>query len=718
MRRRRGTARLLLILWVLIATGAGAGGLPADQPYASYWFPGELLSWSPALDPDAAFNRSNVPLRDRFHNPATQVNAHARPDEALVTAISIMYPSTSFNPSQGSLDFDVFAFNYWQYVDILVFWGGSAGEGIILAPNPGVIDAGHRNGVPVLGTVFFPPTVFGGQLAWVQDLVQRSGDTFPVADKLIEVAEYYGFDGWFINQETAGGNAALATDIRDLIRYIHDNSSLHVQWYDSMIESGPIAWQNELNSLNDAFVEEGGRVSDSMFLNFAWNTARLANSSANALALGRSPYEVYAGVDVQANGFNTPVGWSALFPEASEHVVSLGFYGTNWTFTEAASHAQFYQRANRFWVGANRDPGDTTTAAAWKGIAHYVPASSAVDTLPFVTHFNAGQGHLYAVDGEVLKVGDWNNRGLQDVLPTWRWRMLTAGDALLPELDWAEAYDGGNSLKVSGDLADANLLDLFATRLEVAGDTVLQIAYKTGASGTPSNLEVGLTFEDGAGLGPLELLDVGSTTSAGWNLVEFDLGSFAGQTLARLALRFASAAPVPGYAVNVGRLALIQGAADLPQPPSALVIENRQEPDPQTATLRLTWDHSPDEVYAYYVYRRNPDDTRTFIGGTANNAYFVAELERVGIETETSVEVEAVGLERGHSAPAVTSFSWNDMGLIFADGFETGDLTIWSSSTLRSSEASCRRTDRGEWSAADGPRRSRLAGAACRHRDR
>ncbi len=681
MHRRGGSACLLLVLWALGATASGAGGFPADQPYASYWFPNELLSWDPALDSDAAYNRGNVPLNGRFRNPATQVNAHARPDEARVTAISIMYPTTSLNPSQGSLDFDVFAFNYWQYIDILVFWGGSAGEGLILAPNPGVIDAAHRNGVPVLGTVFFPPTQFGGQLAWVQDLVQRSGNTFPVADKLIEVAEHYGFDGWFINQETVGGDATLATDIRDLIRYIHENSSLHIQWYDSMIESGVIAWQNELNSLNDAFLEESSRVSDSMFLNFFWNATRLANSRANALALSRSPYEVYAGIDVQANGFNTPVTWSSLFPEASEHVVSLGFYGTNWTFTNAASQAQFYQRANRFWAGANRDPGDTTTAEAWKGLAHYVPASSPIDSIPFVTHFNSGQGHLYAVDGEVLATGDWNNRGLQDVLPTWRWRIETTGTELFPELDWTEAYEGGASLKISGDLDDANLLDLFATRIDVAGDSVLQIAYKTGSAGTPSHLEVGLTFENGAGLGPLELLDVGTTTSADWNLKEFDLSSFAGQTLARLSLRVASATPVGGYAVNVGRLGLIQGAVDLPQPPSALSIVNHQEPDPQTATLRLKWDHSPDEVYAYTVYRRNPDATLTYLGGTANNAYFVAELNRVGIETETTVEVAAVGLEHGRSAHATTSFLWNDMGIIFADGFETGDVTSWSSST-------------------------------------
>ena len=223
--------------------------------------------------------------------------------------------------------FDVYAFNYWQYTDRLVLWGGSAGEGLILSPSSDVIDAGHRNSVPVYGTVFFPPIAFGGQIQWVEDFVQNSGGVFPVADKLIEVAEYYGFDGWFINQETAGGSASLAQDMRDMIEYIQLNSDINIMWYDAMVESGSISWQNALNSNNDMFFEDGGTISNEMFLNFWWSTAGLASSAVFAIGLGRSPYDLNAGVDVQANGYSTGVNWEGVFPEGSPHVTSLSDRG-------------------------------------------------------------------------------------------------------------------------------------------------------------------------------------------------------------------------------------------------------------------------------------------------------------------------------------------------------------------------------------------------------
>jgi endo-beta-N-acetylglucosaminidase D len=212
---------LLLLSTVFVGVPAqvsAAPRAPGKQPYASYWHPNTILNWSPASDPDARFNRGRVPLRQRAADPALKANVNARAGEGRVASL-VSFAPTSNNPSQGGADPNYYAFGYWQYIDTLVFWGGSASEGLILAPNPTVIDAAHRNGVKVYGTVFFPPTAYGGQLQWVRDFVQKSAGTYPVLDKLVQVAQHYGFEGWFINQETAGGDAALATEMRNAMRY-------------------------------------------------------------------------------------------------------------------------------------------------------------------------------------------------------------------------------------------------------------------------------------------------------------------------------------------------------------------------------------------------------------------------------------------------------------------------------------------------------------------
>lgn len=630
--------------------------LPPDQPFASYWFPKELLSWSPATDPNAAFNRSNTPLASRFVTAALNVNAHARSDEAKIVSLVAFHP-TSNNPSQGSLTMNYYAVNYWQYMDVLVFWGGSAGEGLILAPNPTVIDAAHRNGVPVLGNIFFPPSVYGGQLQWVRDLLQKDGSRFPVADKLIEVAQYYGFDGWFINQETEGADSALAADMRDFIKYIKSRSSLRIMWYDAMIENGAIAWQNALNSSNDMFFHDNGPVADEMFLNFRWSTRLLANSRSYAQMLGRSPYDLYAGLNVEATGYNRTVLWTAIFPEGQPHVVSLGFYRPEWTYNISTGPADFYQRDNRFWIGENRDPSNTTGTSSWRGIAHFIPAKSPITQLPFVTNFNTGHGRSYAINGQTLAPGEWNNLSTQDILPTWRWIVESAGSKLVPELDWDDAYYGGTSLKIAGRLDAANRLKLYQTRLPISDDTNLRIAFKTGSVQSPTYMKVSLAFDDD----PTRFHDlpVGATTTADWNVTTFNLATFAGKTLAVIALQFQSDQVVNDYLIRIGQIAIYNGSIQAPAPPSGVVVEKRTDIDTTRATLRLKWKHSPDSIYIYNVYRRNPDNSLTYLGSTPNNAYFVAEVKRLGSELETIIEVEAVGPAFGHSTHATAQFQWD-----------------------------------------------------------
>lgn len=664
-RSRRSALLVAASMLGALASAASAGNLPG-QPFASYWFPSTILDWDPATDPDAPFNRGTIPLAARFSNPDFNVNAHAHLNEGRVQPL-VAFGPTSFNPSQGSAAIDYYAVNYWQYMDQLVFWGGSAGEGLILAPNPTVIDAAHRNGVPVLGNVYLPPTAYGGQIQWVHDFVQHdaNGD-FPVADKMIEAAQYYGFDGWFINQETAGGDAQLASDMQAMLEYFHAHSNLLITWYDAMTSTGTVGWQNQLDAQNQMFFQDGATlVSDDFFINFNWNATRLTNSATLATSLGRSPYELYAGIDVQANGYNTSVPWASVFPEGQPHVTSIGFYRPEWTFVSSTSLGDFYARDNKFWVGQNGDPSNTTTTAAWKGVANYIPANSPITSVPWVTNFCTGQGHFYASAGGIFSNDDWNNLSLQDVLPTWRWIVRTSGTPLDVAIDFNDAYFGGSSLLVSGTLDATNDVLLYETNLDVVSGTQLSIIFKPNQTG-PTQMQVGFAFADAPDT--FEYVDTFPADTTDWQNLAIGLGAAdAGRTLAAISLRFLDSGTPAPYQMRIGQIAFT-GETVFPDPPSNVTVVEMHEIDAHTATLRLTWDASPSAIAYYDVMHYHADGSlSTWLGATPNTAYFVGHLVRDGWEPTSQIDVMPVGADFMALSVASTTVTWDH---IFVDGFD------------------------------------------------
>ena len=55
-----------------------------------------------------------------------------------------------------------------------------------------------------------------------------------MADKLIEVMDYYGFDGYFFNQESYGCSSAEGELIDEMMRYMHEKRpDMLISWYDS-----------------------------------------------------------------------------------------------------------------------------------------------------------------------------------------------------------------------------------------------------------------------------------------------------------------------------------------------------------------------------------------------------------------------------------------------------------------------------------------------------
>ncbi|MFD4566515.1 endo-beta-N-acetylglucosaminidase [Streptomyces sp. NPDC058467] len=634
------------------------------QPYASYWYPDSLPSgtpgtgvtwrslkaWRADTDADLAFNAASVPLAARF--TPVPANTTARSGQARIQSL-VSFGPTASNPSQGAATADYYALTHWAYVDELVFWGGSSGEGLILAPNAPIVDAAHRHGVRVLGNVFLPPVAYGGQLQWTRDLVQKdSAGHYPLAAQLVAVAAAYGFDGWFINAETGGGNSALATDMLGFLKELKTLGTAkgqRVTWYDSMTVNGSVSWQGALNSQNQTFFQ----AADSMFVDFRWSQSRLASSGTTAQQLGRSRYELWAGVDVEANGTGTSVNWDAIVPTTKSHVTSIGFYRPEWTRNHLPSNrtpGDFHAADDKFWTGASLDPSRPDTTASWRAPAVSVADRSTITSVPFATVFNTGHGLKWYENGKVTADAAWNHLGLQDRLPSRRWVVRTTGRRPSVTFDFADAWRGGSSLLVDGTLTAPTTLDLYATRLPLGADTVVELTHRTDAGSASLELAVA-TAEPGAagGAPPYTYIPVAVTPGGGWQTSTVRLTGLSG-TVRALGVRLtATSGPVHW---RLGGLA-VRDAVVTPAAPTGLRVT-----DADGGNLRFAWQGAPGPVRHYELYRILPDGTRRFLGATCQRAFYAGGLAPAQGEKAARFELRAVGELFTVSTSATTTHTW------------------------------------------------------------
>ncbi|MFC5805157.1 endo-beta-N-acetylglucosaminidase [Streptomyces formicae] len=646
-------------------TAAEAAGL---QPYASYWYPDSLPAGAPGTgitwrslkewraedDADLAFNAASVPLAQRF--TPVPVNTTARAGQARIQSL-VSFGPTSLNPSQGAATADYYALTHWAYIDELVFWGGSSGEGLILAPNAPIVDAAHRHGVPVLGNVFLPPVAYGGQLQWTRDLVQKDASGhFPLAAQLVAVAEAYGFDGWFVNAETDGGDSALATAMLGFLTELRELGAAkgqRVTWYDSMTTSGSVSWQGALNALNRPFFE----TADSMFVDFRWTASKLASSGTLAGELDRSRYELWAGVDVEASGWNKAVDWDAIIPRGRDHVVSYGFYRPEWTRNQlpaGRTPGQFHAADDRFWTGQSLDPSQPDGASGWRAPATAVADRSTVTALPFATTFNTGHGLRWYDGGTAVSDAQWNHLGLQDRLPGRRWVVRTEGRRPAVSFDFAAAWRGGSSLLVDGDIDAPVTVELYATRLPLSDATVVELTHRADAGDVTVELAVA-TGEPGAPGAPVPYTYLPAGTlrgGAGWTTATLRIGTLSG-TVHGLGVRLTGPGAV---AYRLGALA-VRDEVVSPAAPAELRVTDSATAAGETA-LRLRWSAAPGPVRHYELHRMLPDGTRRFLGGTCQSAFHVSALRPEQGETEARFEVRAVGELYATSGAASTVHPW------------------------------------------------------------
>ncbi|MCY7082446.1 bacterial Ig-like domain-containing protein [Streptococcus oralis] len=616
----------------------------------------DLLKWEPGAREDDPINRSSVELAKRHRGQLVNEKASRR---AKVQALANTNSKAKDHASVGGEEFKAYAFDYWQYLDSMVFWEG-------LVPTPDVIDAGHRNGVPVYGTLFFNwSNSIADQEKFAAALKQDADGTFPIARKLVDLAKYYGFDGYFINQETTGELVEpLGEKMRQFMLYTKEyaakvNHPIKYAWYDAMTYKYGRYHEDGLGDYNYQFMQkEGDKVpADQFFANFNWNKEKNDHSVEMAKWLERSQYDVFAGLELQQGGsYKTKVKWDALLDEKGKLRLSLGLFAPDTITSLGKTGEDYHKNEDIFFTGYQGDPTAQKPAdKEWYGIANLVADRTPAVGRTFTTSFNTGHGRKWFVDGKVSKDSEWNYRSVSGVLPTWRWWQTSTGEKLRAEYDFTDAYNGGNSLKFSGDVAGKTDQDvnLYSTKLEVTEKTKLRVAHK-GGKGSKVYMAFSTTpdykFEDAAAWKELTLSD-------DWKNEEFDLSSLAGKTIYAVKLFFEHEGAVKDYQFNLGQLT-ISDNHQAPQAPTGLSVVKQSLKNAQEAEAVVQFAGNQDADF-YEVYEKDGDNWRLLTGSSASTIY-LPKVSRSANATGTTQELKvvAVGKNGLRSEAATASFNW------------------------------------------------------------
>lgn len=222
----------------------------------------------------------------------------------------------------------------------------------------GWIDAAHKHGVKVLGTII---TEWKAGKELCKELLSSQDNMDLFVKKCVEIAQSEGFDGWLFNIENPidfgeDSLAKLAQVVENLTKEMRKvNANSEVIWYDSVTCEGKLDWQNELNAKNKMFFD----ACDGIFLNYTWKVEEGKDSLKNSIKtlandLSRKT-DIYVGIDVFGRGcfgggeFNCHVALEAI----RSNGLSAAIFAPGWTheipFRNQTLETEFLIRESAFW---------------------------------------------------------------------------------------------------------------------------------------------------------------------------------------------------------------------------------------------------------------------------------------------------------------------------------------------------------------------------------
>lgn len=474
-----------------------------------------LRDWHPSTDPFADTMRARVPLRRRISpNSLTQAN----PDLAYGPEVLYMAGDYGNSFNQGTHYTNKFGENilsFWQYIDYYASWHGVATAGTPLGiwstehtlngdwrntrnfdfgsinmPNPAYTNAAHKNGVLSIGCVYFDPNNRPGQPAELM-LEKDDQGNYIMAKKLIEFANWYGFDGYFFNYEesitswTNGSSKETVNELKTVMKQVAD-AGLYCQQYDSLKNSGSIdAWGSVFDDDDYSFIHDDklGDILDSIFISYDWSANnKIEKSKDTYIKHNMSKEEIYQkvfyGVEaamgkMEAKRHNSTYNFPDLYTnkETKELLGSIALFtpddfihnqikdsltiDTGNELNNAKSEYQWMaaERERLYFSGANSDPTRTGKIASasradlglkdtsgWVGVADFTTERSVIDSSVFYSNFNTGHGLEYRIEGKVSSSEEWANINIQDIMPTWQWWIDTNGTKINVDFDYGPQH--------------------------------------------------------------------------------------------------------------------------------------------------------------------------------------------------------------------------------------------------------------------------------------
>ena len=126
------------------------------------------------------------------------------------------------------------------------------------------------------------------------------------------------------------------------------------------------------------------------------------------------------------------------------------------------------------------------------------------------------------------------------------WTVQTDGSKLQGAYDFDDAYNGGNSVKFTGNLDASNKIMLYSTQVENAKSA--SVTYKVNKEG--SNVQLGLCYGDNYDEANFKYYDLGAGTAGEWTTASVDISEDASKGLP---LSLIHIWMVPAYRFHKGR---------------------------------------------------------------------------------------------------------------------------------------------------------------------